>query len=60
MLPDGGIDPTMYRLLQTELTLDDALALDEIEQVQRSWHAASRRNEDRVGDEIARRKDRDR
>lgn len=37
----------MFLLLKTEFTLDDALDLVEIDEVQRSWHAAERRNEDR-------------
>ena len=48
MLPEGGIDPVRYHMLQTTLTLDDALNLEEIDAVQQSWHAATRRNDDAI------------
>lgn len=46
--PDGDLKADMYRALQTELTVDDALNLREIDDVGRSWRAASARNEDTI------------
>jgi hypothetical protein len=45
----------MFQALNSTLSLDDALDLDEIDMVGRSWHAAARRNDDRINDEIQRR-----
>jgi len=60
MKPEGGIDPAMYQALHTTLSLDDALDLMEIEEVQRSWHAASRRNDEKVSEILRERQERDR
>ena len=38
----------MFLALRTDLTLDDALDLREIDIVGRSWRAAARRNEDEI------------
>ena len=55
MLPNGGIDVAMFQGLQTQLTLDDALDLLEIQEAQQSWQAAHQRNSDRL-DAIAERR----
>jgi len=56
--PEGDVKETMYTALRTSLSLDDALDLLEIDEVGRSWRAASLRNEDRISDEIKRRRER--
>jgi hypothetical protein len=42
--PEGGLDAFMYNALNTELSLDDALNLAEIDEVQRSWRDATQAN----------------
>ena len=45
----------MLHHLNTVYTLDDALDLLEMDEVDQSWRAASRRNNDRISDEVAKR-----
>lgn len=59
MKPEGGIDPIMFDRLHTTFTLDQALDLVEIETVQRSWHAAQKRNDEQVSDIIQARQERE-
>lgn len=53
--PDGTRDAVTYRMLHTELSLDDALNLLEAEEVNKSWQAASRRNDEAIAAIIAKR-----
>jgi hypothetical protein len=45
-LPEGGVSVEMYRALCSDLSLDDALDLAEIDEVARSWRAAAHANMD--------------
>lgn len=45
----------MFRALRSDLSLDEALDLLEIDEVNQSWHAATRRNADRISKLIAKR-----
>lgn len=51
--PEGGIRSDVYELLRTTWSLDDAILMDQVDEVGRSWQAATRRNSDAVGDIIA-------
>ena len=43
--PEGGVDVAMFIALRDELSMDDALDLLEMDAVSRSWHSASRANQ---------------
>lgn len=45
--PDGGVDHALFLALQTTLSLDDALDLEEIDQVSRSHRDAAQANLER-------------
>lgn len=42
--PRGGVDVAMYRALHEDLSLDEALDLDEIDKVSQSWRVAAELN----------------
>lgn len=42
--PEGGVDVVMFQALHTDLSIDDALDLVEMDEVSRSWHDAARAN----------------
>lgn len=44
--PEGGVDVDMYRALTSEMSIEEALDLYEVDQVGRSWRAAMQANLD--------------
>ncbi len=45
--PDSGVDVNMYTALTRDLSLDDLFALEDIDNVDRSWRDARQANAER-------------
>lgn len=58
--PEGGVDHALFLAAQTELTIDDLLDLDEIDEVGRSWRDAAQANLEHAAEVDARNKERTR